>query len=40
MLSTAMNAACGTSTLPIAFMRFLPAACLDSSFFFLLMSPP
>jgi hypothetical protein len=26
-LSTAMNASCGTSTLPSAFMRFLPSAC-------------
>jgi hypothetical protein len=40
MFNTAMNADCGTSTLPIAFIRFFPSACLFSSFFFRLMSPP
>ena len=39
-LSTAMKASWGTSTLPIAFMRFLPLACFLSSFFFLEISPP
>ena len=38
--STAMKASCGTSTLPIAFIRFLPLACFFSSFFFLEISPP
>lgn len=40
ILSTAMKASCGTSTLPSAFMRFLPSACFCSSFFLRLMSPP
>ena len=39
-LSTAMKASWGTSTLPIAFIRFLPLACFFSSFFFLEISPP
>ena len=39
-LSTAMKASWGTSTLPIAFMRFLPLACFWSSFFLREMSPP
>ena len=37
--STAMKASWGTSTLPIAFIRFLPFACFCSSFFFREMSP-
>ena len=37
---TAMKASWGTSTLPIAFMRFLPLACFLSSFFLREMSPP
>ena len=32
---TAMKASCGTSTLPMAFIRFLPFACFFNSFFFL-----
>ena len=39
-LSTVMKASCGTFTLPIAFIRFFPFACLLSSFFFREMSPP
>lgn len=39
-LRTAMNASCGTSTLPSDFMRFLPSTCFLSSFFLRLMSPP
>jgi hypothetical protein len=39
-LSTAMKASWGTSTRPIAFIRFLPLACFCSSFFLRLMSPP
>jgi hypothetical protein len=35
-----LKASCGTSTDPTLFMRFLPAACFLSSFFFRLMSPP
>jgi len=38
--NTAMKASWGTSTLPIAFIRFLPFACFFSSFFFLEISPP
>ena len=38
--NTAMKASCGTLTLPIIFMRFLPLACLLSSFFLREMSPP
>ena len=34
----AMKASCGTFTLPMDFMRFLPSACFFSSFFFLRMS--
>jgi len=36
----ARNASCGISTLPTAFMRFLPAFCFSSSFFLRVMSPP
>ena len=36
----AMNASWGTSTLPIAFMRFLPAFCFSSSLRLREMSPP
>ena len=36
----AMNASCGTSTLPMFFMRFLPAFCFSSSLRLRLMSPP
>ena len=36
----AMKASCGTSTLPIAFMRFLPAFCFSSSLRLREMSPP
>src|SRR5690242_7100275 len=39
-LSTAKNASCGTSTLPTAFMRFLPSFCFSSSLRLRLMSPP
>ncbi len=39
-LSTAIKASWGTSTLPMAFMRFLPLACFCSSFFLREMSPP
>lgn len=35
MESIAMKASCGTLTLPMDFMRFLPSACFFSSFFFL-----
>ena len=38
--STAMKASWGTSTLPMAFIRFLPLACFFSNFFFREMSPP
>ena len=38
--NTAMKASWGTSTLPMAFIRFLPLACFFSSFFFREMSPP
>ena len=38
--NTAMKASWGTSTLPIAFIRFLPLACFFNSFFFREMSPP
>lgn len=40
IFNTAMKADWGTSTVPIAFMRFLPAACFFSSFFLREMSPP
>ena len=40
MLSTLRKAACGTSTEPTAFIRFLPFFCFSSSFRFRLMSPP
>ncbi len=39
-LSTAINASCGTSTLPSCRMRFLPSFCFSSSFFFRVISPP
>ena len=39
-LSTARNASCGTSTLPICFMRFLPSFCFSSSLRLREMSPP
>ena len=35
-----MNAACGISTLPTFFIRFLPSFCFSSSFRLRLMSPP
>lgn len=38
--STAMNASCGTSTLPTIFIRFLPSFCFSSSLRFREMSPP
>jgi hypothetical protein len=38
--STARNASCGMSTLPILFMRFLPSFCFSSSLRFREMSPP
>ena len=38
--NTARNAACGTSTLPTCFIRFLPAFCFSSSFFLRVTSPP
>ena len=36
----AMKASCGTSTEPMAFMRFLPAFCFSSSLRLRVMSPP
>ena len=39
-LSTARNASCGTSTVPICFMRFLPSFCFSSSLRLRVMSPP
>ncbi len=36
----AMNASCGTSTLPTAFMRFLPSFCFSRSLRLRVMSPP
>ncbi len=36
----AKNASCGTSTVPICFMRFLPAFCFSSSLRLRVMSPP
>ena len=39
-LSTARNASCGMSTLPIRFMRFLPSFCFSRSFRLREMSPP
>ncbi len=38
--STAMNASCGTSTLPTIFMRFLPSFCFSRSLRLREMSPP
>ncbi len=38
--STARNASCGMSTLPMRFIRFLPSFCLSSSLRLRLMSPP
>ena len=38
--STAMKASCGTLTLPMAFIRFLPSACFFKSFFLRETSPP
>ena len=38
--STARNAFCGTSTLPICFMRFLPFFCFSSNLRLRLTSPP
>ena len=37
---TAMNASCGSSTLPTCFMRFFPSFCFSSSLRFRVMSPP
>jgi hypothetical protein len=37
---TAIKAACGTSTVPKDFIRFLPLACFCNSFFFREISPP
>ena len=39
-LRIARNASCGISTLPTAFMRFLPAFCFSSSLRLRVMSPP
>ncbi len=39
-LRTAWKASCGTWTLPMVFIRFLPLACFCSSFFFRDTSPP
>ena len=38
--NAAMKASWGTSTRPMAFMRFLPAFCFSNSLRFRLMSPP
>ena len=38
--STARNAFCGMSTLPIDFIRFLPSFCLAHSLRLRVMSPP
>jgi len=38
--STAMKAACGISTRPIDFIRFLPSFCFSHSFLLREMSPP
>ena len=38
--STAMNAFCGMSTLPIDFIRFLPSRCLAHSLRLRVISPP
>ena len=35
-----MKASWGTSTLPMAFIRFLPLACFFRSFFYREISPP
>jgi hypothetical protein len=40
ILSAAMKASCGISTLPNWRIRFLPAFCFSSSFFFRVASPP
>ena len=37
---TAMNASCGSSTLPTCFMRFFPSFCFSSSLRFRVISPP
>ena len=37
---TAINASCGTSTVPNERILFLPSFCFSRSFFFLVMSPP
>src|SRR4029077_16519770 len=39
ILSTAMNASCGISTLPTRFMRRFPSRCFSSSLRFRVMSP-
>ena len=39
-LRTAINASCGTSTLPIAFIRFLPRFCFSRSLRLREISPP
>ena len=39
-LSTAINASCGTSTVPSERIRFFPSFCFSSSFFFRVISPP
>ena len=39
-LRIARKASCGISTLPTAFIRFLPAFCFSRSFFLRVMSPP
>ena len=39
-LRIAMKASCGTSTEPMAFMRFLPSFCFSSSLRLREMSPP
>jgi len=38
--NAARNASCGISTRPTCFIRFLPAFCFSSSFFFRVTSPP
>src|SRR5690606_26212577 len=38
--STARNASCGISTDPTCFIRFLPAFCFSSSFFWRVSPPP
>ena len=39
-LKTAINASCGTSTRPIAFIRFLPRFCFSSNLRLRVISPP